>query len=343
MDPLSQGVLGASAAQSFAKDPAKQRWSLLVGMLSGMAPDLDIFIRSANDPLLFLEFHRQFTHSLFFIPIGALICALILYPLLKRTLAFATVYLYALLGYATHGFLDSCTSYGTQLFWPISDARIAWNNVSIIDPVFTLPILILVGVAFARKQSRYARYAVVYALIYLSLGVVQRERAESVALELAEARGHVPVRLTVKPTLGNLYLWKLIYEYEGRYYVDAAKVGWRGVSVQGASIDKLDVARDFPQLAPESIQARDIERFRWFSDGFIARDPGDNLMIMDVRYSFLPNDLKPLWVIRLRPEASDQHVEYLTTRNLTSETRQQFVEMLFGPESGGLHAAPTGP
>ena len=328
MDPLSQGLLGASASQSFAGKPGKQRAALLVGLLAGMAPDLDVFIRSANDPLLFLEFHRQFTHSLFFIPVGALLCTLILYPLLRRTLTFPTTYLYAFLGYATHGFLDGCTSYGTQLFWPVSDVRISWNVVSIIDPLFTLPVLILVCMAFARKQVRYARYALAYALFYLSLGVMQRERAESVALALAEERGHIPTRLTVKPTLGNRHLWRLIYEYEGRYYIDAATVGWNKVPIRGDSIKKIDVAGDYPWLSPDSIQARDIERFRWFSDGFLAQNPDNNLMIMDVRYSLLPNELKPLWVIQLKPEEPAQHVDYLNTRDLTPESRQRFLEML---------------
>ena len=328
MDPLSQGLLGASASQSFAGKPGKQRAALLVGLLAGMAPDLDVFIRSANDPLLFLEFHRQFTHSLFFIPVGALLCTLILYPLLRRTLTFSTTYLYAFLGYATHGFLDGCTSYGTQLFWPVSDVRISWNVVSIIDPLFTLPVLILVCMAFARKQVRYARYALAYALVYLSLGVMQRERAESVALALAEERGHIPTRLTVKPTLGNRHLWRLIYEYEGRYYIDAATVGWNKVPIRGDSIKKIDVAGDYPWLSPDSIQARDIERFRWFSDGFLAQNPDNNLMIMDVRYSLLPNELKPLWVIQLKPEEPAQHVDYLNTRDLTPESRQRFLEML---------------
>ncbi len=328
MDPLSQGVLGASASQSFASEPDRQRSALLVGLLAGMAPDLDILIRSANDPLLFLDFHRQFTHSLLFIPVGALLCALILYPLLRRTLTFPTTYLYAFLGYATHGLLDGCTSYGTQLFWPVSNIRISWNVVSIIDPLFTLPVLILVYMAFARKQARYARYALAYALIYLTLGVVQRERAESVALALAAERGHIPVRLTVKPTIGNRHLWRLIYEHEGRYYIDAATVGWNEIPIPGTSIDKLDVASDYPWLPPDSIQARDIERFRWFSDGFIAKNPDNNLMIMDVRYSFVPNELAPLWVIQLKPDEPREHVDYLNTRDLTPGSRRRFLEML---------------
>jgi inner membrane protein len=122
----------------------------------------------------------------------------------------------------------------------------------------------------------------------------------------------------------------LIYEYQGRYYVDAAKVGWSETPIRGSSVDKLDVSSNYPWLPPDSIQGRDIERFRWFSDGFIARNPNDNLTIMDVRYSFIPNELSPLWVIRLKLEEPRQHVDYLTTRDLTSRKRLRFLEMLFG-------------
>ena len=137
MDPLSQAALGASLSQSFANDRSKQVSALVIGALAGMTPDLDVLIRSANDPMLFLEFHRQFTHSLIFIPIGALICALLFYPfatsaLVKSKLSFKQIYLFSFLAYATHGLLDACTSYGTQLLWPFSNERIAWNTVSII-------------------------------------------------------------------------------------------------------------------------------------------------------------------------------------------------------------------
>ena len=83
--------------------------------MSGLAPDLDVLIRSSTDPLLSLST----TGSLpirFFIPFGALIVALLIFPLVRRSLSLKTVYLASFLGYATHGFLDACTSYGTLLF-----------------------------------------------------------------------------------------------------------------------------------------------------------------------------------------------------------------------------------
>ncbi|HCU91201.1 MAG TPA: metal-dependent hydrolase, partial [Gammaproteobacteria bacterium] len=106
MDPLSQGVIGATAPLAVSKKDG-----LLAGLLgcfSGMAADIDVLIRSDTDPILFLEFHRQFTHSLIFIPIGGFICALLLYALFaRRQLGFGRTYFFCTLGYATHGLLDT--------------------------------------------------------------------------------------------------------------------------------------------------------------------------------------------------------------------------------------------
>ena len=79
MDPISQGIVGSSFSQSCAHNKNSLMLISVIGFLSGVAPDIDIFIRAEQDPLLFLEFHRQFTHSLIFIPIGGIICASFFY------------------------------------------------------------------------------------------------------------------------------------------------------------------------------------------------------------------------------------------------------------------------
>ena len=78
MDPLSQGVIGAVAAQQ-TSNRKHLIIATLLGFFTGMSADLDIFFRSSNDPLFYLEYHRQFTHSLLFIPIGSLICTIFFY------------------------------------------------------------------------------------------------------------------------------------------------------------------------------------------------------------------------------------------------------------------------
>ena len=76
MDPFTQGIVGVTASQSISHKKHLFIASA-IGLLAGLAPDVDIFIRSDTDPLLLLEFHRHFTHSLFFIPFGSLICAFV--------------------------------------------------------------------------------------------------------------------------------------------------------------------------------------------------------------------------------------------------------------------------
>ncbi|UTZ42949.1 metal-dependent hydrolase [Vibrio campbellii] len=332
MDPLTQGLVGASLSLSASKKQHLVAAGAL-GLLAGMAPDLDILIRSANDPLLFLEFHRQFTHSLFFIPIGSFICALILHPLIARKggLSLKQSWWYCALGYATHGLLDTCTSYGTQLLWPFTNTRYSWSTVSVIDPLFTLPIFFTLILALMKRNSWYPCIAVVWTLVYLTFGMYQRDRAEEAGWALAEERQHTPQRLEAKPTFANTLVWKVIYETEHHYHVDAIRAGRSIKTYTGESIAKLNVAADFPWLDPASQQAKDIERFRWFSDGFIASDSNNALRVIDVRYSIVPNEFNALWGIELSETADKgMHVEYTTHRDSSQQSRQAFIEMLKG-------------
>ncbi|MEM9173678.1 MAG: metal-dependent hydrolase [Myxococcota bacterium] len=344
MDPISQAALGAAAAQSLSRPEHVLRAGVL-GALAGMAPDLDVLIRSSEDPLLFLEYHRQFTHSLFFVPIGALACALVLRPLVARDLSWRTVYLYCLFGFATHGLLDGCTSYGTQLLWPFTELRVAWNNVSIIDPLFTLPLAGIALLAAKTGRPGRARIAFAWAIAYLLLGVVQRERVESVGLALAERRGHAPARVDAKPAFGSLLLWKTIYETDGRFHVDAVHLVLRPTIYEGERRERLSIPRDLPWLDPESQQARSLERFRWFSSDALALDARRPDTVIDLRYSMLPNRIDPLWALELDPTAAAAaHPAFVTFRKLTPADRRTFFAMLRGADlSADLGAASGGP
>ncbi len=331
MDPLSQGVLGAAAPKSIA--PRSQaRLACLLGFLAGMAPDLDVLIRSPEDPLLFLEYHRQFTHSLFFVPVGGFICGWLLHRLFaaRYGMPLRTSVLYCTLGYGTHALLDACTTYGTQLLWPFSDQRFAWNTVSVVDPLFTVPILLLVGIGTWQRRAALARIALVWAIAYPGMGMLQRDRAEAAGWELARERGHEPIRLEAKPSFANIVLWKVVYETEDHYHVDAVRAGSSIRVYPGDSVPKLDVARDFPWLVPGSQQALDIERFRWFSNDYLAVEPGNPYRITDIRYSMVPNQIKGLWSIEISPAAANgDHVGYVVSRSADDAAMRSFQSMLF--------------
>ncbi len=333
MDLLTQGLLGAGMAQSGARHE-ETRVAAGIGFLAGIIADADILIQSENDPLLNIEFHRHFTHSIFFIPFGALIAAALLWPLLRRRLSFARIYLFAFLGYCLSGVLDAFTSYGTHLLWPFSDSRLAFNIISVIDPVFTLILLVAVVYAVRKYSSVAARVGLLLAGVYLSFGWMQLQRAEGITQTLAAENGHTIERLLVKPTLGNLILWRSIYQSKGKLYVNAIRISPISSArvYPGDSIALFDLSRDIPDLPASSILAEDIVRFAHFSDGLIALWPERPEILIDVRYSNLPMTLSPLWGIEVNTLQPDQHARYSLFRDASSETRGKFIKLLMGGE-----------
>jgi inner membrane protein len=332
LDPLSQGVLGSALPQSLTKNNNNLFIVGIIGFLSGMAPDLDIFIKSTTDPLLFLEFHRQFSHSLIFIPFGGLICASFFYLLFRTIihLTFKQTFIYATLGYGTHGLLDACTSYGTLLLWPFSFERFSWNNISIVDPLFTLPILFLIIISIYKKRNFYAKVAMFWAITYLSLGIFLNLYAKNITQELINSRGHQSKNITIKPSLGNLLLWKSIYEYEDFFYTDGIRILPSKKIFNGTKIKKLNIQNSFPNLDKESQQFKDIQRFAWFSNHHLAVSEINPNIIIDARYSLLPNEISGLWGIEINKKfGQTEHVKFITNRNMSSKRLKMLWDMIW--------------
>tara|TARA_B100000035_G_scaffold312676_1_gene324665 strand:- start:4602 stop:5612 length:1011 start_codon:yes stop_codon:yes gene_type:complete len=332
MDPFTQGIVGTTVAQSVSKKDTLIIASV-IGLLAGLAADLDIFIRSSTDPLLFLEYHRHFTHSIFFIPIGALLCSIVFYNLFSKrnNLSFRKTYFFSFLGYATHGIIDSFTTYGTLLFWPFTNERIAWNTISVIDPVFTLPIFVLVIFSIVKRNKIFSIYAIIWMLIYQTVAFTQKFRAEDLMYDYAQAFGHQVKHIEAKPSFGNIIVWKVIYSTPEKYYVNAIRLGLDHKIYPGESIVKLDVSTSFPWLDDSSQQAKDVEKFRWFSNGYLGVDKNNKDIIHDIRFSTIPNQVDGLWGIKLdKTRNNREHVEYVTNRKRDLDRFNILIDMITG-------------
>lgn len=329
MDVLTQGLLGGALAQSLAR-PEEKRSATCAGIVAGMLADADILIRSTSDPLLTLEYHRHFTHALIFIPAGALIALLLLWPFLRRRISASRLYLFCLAGFSMSGLLDACTSYGTHLFWPFSDERVAFNIIAIVDPVFTAVLFLCVVTGLRYRHA--ARTGLILCAGYLLFGFVQQQRATAEAEGLISSRGHDASVHVVKPTLGNQVLWRSVYIHNEHLYVDAVRVGLfkENIIYTGNSVPVLNIQRDLPGLSKQARLYRDIERFRMFSSGYVAIDPEMPGVIGDIRYSMLPMSTKPLWGIVIDAEQPDRHADYRFFRDTGRETRQTFIKMVLG-------------
>jgi len=331
MDLLTQGLLGGALAQTMA-NKQEVRHATLIGFLSGLLADADVLIQSSTDPLLTLEFHRHFTHSIFFIPIGALIASGLLWFFYRDRLPFKRLYMFSILGYSLSGFIDACTSYGTYLLWPLSDERVAFNIISIIDPVFTLVLLIGFLLTFINYQKYTVRIALAFCALYLVFGFFQYHRAENIALELADTRKHTIEKLVVKPTLGNLILWRSTYISGEEIYIDAIRTGIFSDNrvYKGASVPLFSMTRDMPELSITNPVYRDILRFSMLSDGFLALHPGDKSVVGDLRYSMLPTSNTPLWGLRINVRSQDKPVHFEFFRHNDADSRRRFMNMLYG-------------
>ena len=182
----------------------------------------------------------------------------------------------------THPILDCFTMYGTQLFAPFSDYRVAWSTVSVVDFGYTLPFLIclIVAACYYReaKGRRYWNYAgLILSTSYLMLTVVNKQRANSI-FEQAIKQQNIPAeRYITGPTILNNILWSTTVETKNHFYIGQHSF-FDEVPVRFNRIDKNH------QLLKGLNSDPTIATLRWFSKDYF------NVIQLDSTYQF--NDLR---------------------------------------------------
>lgn len=167
----------------------------------------------------------------------------------------------------------------------------------------------------------------------MATAYLQQGRATNIQSEIAKNRGHIIEKSIVKPTLGNIVLWRSIYLYQDNYYIDAIRVGLANDRIyQGETVKSVSPDINFSLIDIDSQLYQDIMRFQSFSNNYIALDPRDQSILGDIRYSMLPASANPLWGIIIDPNKADQHSPYLTMRKHNKKSRQQYINMILGQD-----------
>lgn len=280
MDSLTQLVLGSAVAYSVA---GKQlgRKALLIGAVLATLPDLDTLPLSFfNDDFLMLKHHRGLTHSLLFcfgFPFFLAYCSRLLSTLLSFK-KFYWMYVWVLL---THTLLDCLTTYGTQLFWPFSP-RIAINSIFIVDPAYTIWLLIAVVVCCFKPFSRRLFYVMTTGLlissIYLIIGLAIKWNMNYVFDSYFTHHQISYSKMMTRPTPFNLVLWSATVKTEQGYYV-----ALRSLFDKSQDETPLFIAHSF---VDESEFMDKRSRFvRFLTNGFYVPTMSDNgLHIHDLRF-----------------------------------------------------------
>lgn len=281
MDSLSQILLGATTAAVVAPSSYRRR-ALLIGAVLGTLPDLDVLI-DYGDAVSNMTYHRGFSHSLFFLAgLSGALWALLRWrwqPASEQPWRWLAVLALPLL---THPLLDSLTIYGTQLFWPLTTPPVMGGSLFIIDPLYTLPLLIAVLVAAVTRIDPRARRALQAGLAlscaYIGWSVLAQAQIDRIAERtLADTpHAHAPRLVVAMPF--NTLLWRVVVQTpEG--YLEGNFSLWADRDTIGFDAHAFD--RELLQQAGDLWA---VQRLLWFSHGFLRADLiNGELVLADLR------------------------------------------------------------
>ncbi|MDC1161902.1 metal-dependent hydrolase [Tenacibaculum sp.] len=294
MDSLTQIVLGAACGEMVLGKKIGNR-AILFGAIGGTIPDLDVVLGSLfySNEIDKLAFHRGFMHSIVFAILASVIIGVIVYKLYdsKGRKGMTTVKDWInlfLLSILTHPLLDSFTPYGTQLFLPFSDYRVAFNNISVIDLLYTLPFLICLTIAmfYNRKDKRrrlWAKSGVYISSIYMLFTLGNKLYMDTVFERSFKKAKINYTRYSIQPTILNNFLWYGIAETEDSYEVAFYSL-----------FDKDNYAKKIIRLPKNhellDMNEPDLKTLAWFSNDYYnlkILDSSKNIRYNDLRYPIL--------------------------------------------------------
>ncbi len=325
MDSLTQAILGAAVGEALLGKKLGNR-AVAWGLLFGTLPDLDVIVFPFLDTAQQLEFHRGASHSLLLMVIASFALAKPLAKLWrKEQISPAHAGWFVFLVWITHVLLDCFTVYGTSVLWPFSESRVAFNNLFIIDPLYTLPLLVaLVLLYFCRtkklqkKRERLLKWGLGLSTGYIALSFgLKLLISYAFDADLAR-RGITYQRRMEAPTAFNTLLWRSVVDRG-----DELWVGYRSVFESPSDPVRWTIYPRRAENLEEIENQKEVKTVKWFSRGWwIARPHAEGVWIADMRFgetrtyedkpgmvdsrcmfswSFLPKAEGD----RLRPERSD--------------------------------------
>tara|TARA_B110000211_G_scaffold190044_1_gene216474 strand:+ start:644 stop:1663 length:1020 start_codon:yes stop_codon:yes gene_type:complete len=319
MDSISQLVLGAAVGEAVLGKKLGNR-AILWGAIGGTIPDLDVLSGVFLSELGELTFHRGISHSLLFSVLFALLLGWLIHRFNKPTSLVTKKewQIMLFLAFFTHVILDCFTVYGTQVFAPFSSYRVSWGSVAVVDPLYTIPlILCLVITRFiirTKKTRRIVNYlGLALSTLYLVFTVYNKERVHTVFENELKAQNIEVTRMMTSPTIFNNILWSCTAEANDAYYVglysfyDTVPVKFSKIEKQHKLIQNIDSDHTITSL-------------RWFSDNYFC--------IENVEGKLLFNDLR----FGAYLDKNGENTDYIFSFLLEEEDgKYEMVETIMGP------------
>ncbi len=290
MDSLTQIVLGAACGEAVLGKKIGNK-ALLFGAIGGTIPDLDVIVGSMlyNNEIDAMLFHRGFMHSIVFSILAAFGLGWLVYKLYNSGKRLNTttqkdwilLFFWALF---THPILDCFTPYGTQLFAPFSNYRIALNNIAVADLAYTIPFLLcMLILMFFKRQNKKRKFwlklGVGISSAYMLFTIINKVYIDSVFESSLSEQNITFHRFSTQPSILNNILWYGVAETEDNYQV--AFYSLLDTSHQFSDWKTLPKTRD---ISPNDF--KDLKCLAWFSNDYYSVETLDNgdYLYKDLRY-----------------------------------------------------------
>lgn len=266
MDSLTQAALGAAVGEAVLGKKIGRKAAIL-GAIGGTIPDLDVLLTPFFDEFQKIVIHRGYSHSILFSFIGAFLFAFILSKVKwTKEVSFSKLWLLGFLTLFTHILLDAFTTYGTQLLLPFTDWRVSFDSINIIDPFYTLPLLVgvLVSVFYFKKTETKRNIpnnvGLLVSSLYLVFTLANKQHIERVFYSQLEAQ-NIPSfnLLTVPVKVGNM-VWYGVAKDKEQLYIG-----------QYSMLKKNDIVfHAFPinENLLDDIDDDLADRMKWFAQDF---------------------------------------------------------------------------
>lgn len=286
MDSITQFVLGAALGELVAGKKIGNK-AILWGGIAGTIPDLDVVFSPLFSDLQNLSVHRGISHSLVFAFFIAPLMAWLMRKLYRKQpeISFRTWLDVFFIGIFTHPLLDAFTLYGTQLFLPFSNYRVAFNTISIVDPGYTLPLLfaLILTIIFRRRKPNLSwklnNIGLIVAHIYFVLAITNKFYVDQKFDRALQEQKIVPNNVMSNPVIFSNLLWCAVAKDDSMSYI-----GYYSILQDKPEI-KFEAFRRNEYLLSKIKDQEGVQKLRWFSkDYFIVEEIGDSIHFFDVRF-----------------------------------------------------------
>ncbi len=284
MDSITQAALGAAVGTAVLGRTRPVWQAALSGALLGTLPDLDVFL-DKGDAIRDMVLHRAETHAFFWQALVSPLFAFILALVTRSRELFLRWWAMVVLVLFTHAMLDALTVYGTQVALPFSDYPVGIGSLFIIDPLYTLPLLLGLALTIARRRPARRRWnaaGLALSTLYAGWSLAAQAHVTDAVMQTPQASGLAAHQVLVTPTPFNTLLWRVVLvrddAYDEGFYslLDPLVSPGRTIRFErfdrGATLDRRTA--DFT----------DADLIRAFSKGFYAlSDDGQRIWITDLR------------------------------------------------------------